>query len=99
MVDLYNNYVMIMMINIIMIIQINKKNRMLIHHLLYQEIPKDLIVNIKQKRMKIIKINKSLNAFYKIIMRKRICKKCWTSKVMMNMIIILEMPQIKKMIK
>ena len=80
-------------------LQINQKSRILIHHLQYQEITKDLIVNLKQERRKIIQINKRLNVFCKIIMMKRIYKNCWMNKVMMSMIMILEMLQIKKMIK
>ena len=88
-----------MMIIIMMKLQINQKSRILIHHLQYQEITKDLIVNLKQERRKIIQINKRLNVFCKIIMMKRIYKNCWMNKVMMSMIMILEMLQIKKMIK
>ena len=87
------------MIIIMMKLQINQKSRILIHHLQYQEITKDLIVNLKQERRKIIQINKRLNVFCKIIMMKRIYKNCWMNKVMMSMIMILEMLQIKKMIK
>ena len=88
-----------MMIIIMMKLQINQKSRILIHHLQYHEITKDLIVNLIQERRKIIQINKRLNVFCKIIMMKRIYKNCWMNKVMMSMIMILEMLQIKKMIK